>query len=360
MALLRRKFTPFMALHVDQAQADPLGIGSLVERVKADLSALTNPIARTASRLRALFPGRPRKPLVLDLPGKTLVFSSPAEFEFGLASRVEFPVRKAARLVELDVAELEGMAAKLRAVERRFAAVFARCLRRPHLIGALMGELGAGLFSRDHDWRDIVGALNRHDESYDDYKHVALVKYMQYLGSRQAVLRSIYVDKTHGDYPEHLDFDPVGSADHDCREALQALDEARETAELPAWPGAQPRFVEREGADERASGLKEMPRGETLCVRFVEGRELELRLARHRYRLFPGKHFCLVDERTGVTHLLRAGRNVIGRHSGNEVVVDQSYLTISRKHLIVEPVSDNAALITDISSHGTSITPQYV
>ena len=359
MALLRRKFTPFMALHLDQAQADPLGVGSLLQRVKADLSAWSDPIARTAGRLRSLFPGRPRKPLVLDLPGKTLVFSSPAEFEFGLASRVEFPVRKAARLVELDVAQLEDMAHTLRAVERRFAGVFSRCLRRPHLIGALMQELGIGLFSRDHDWRDIIAALNRHDESYDDYKHVALVKYMQYLGSRQAVLRSIYVEKTHGEYPEPMDFDPVGSADHDCRDELNALDAARETAELPPWPGGRPRYVERE-ADEESPALKEMPRGETLCVRFVDGRELELRLAKHPYRLFPGKQFCLVDERTGVTHLLRAGRNVIGRHSGNEVVVDQSYLTISRKHLIVEPVSENAALITDISSHGTSITPQYV
>ena len=38
-----------------------------------------------------------RRPLVLELPGKTLAFSTPAEFEFGLASRIEFPVRKAAR-----------------------------------------------------------------------------------------------------------------------------------------------------------------------------------------------------------------------------------------------------------------------
>ena len=54
------------------------------------------------------------------------------------------------------------------------------------------------------------------------------------------------------------------------------------------------------------------------------------------------------------------GRNVIGRHSGNEVVIDPAYLAISRKHVIIEPISENAALLTDISSHGTFITPKHV
>jgi hypothetical protein len=67
-----------------------------------------------------------------------------------------------------------------------------------------------------------------------------------------------------------------------------------------------------------------------------------------------------VDDSSGVTHLLRSGRNVIGRHSGNEVVIDPAYLAISRKHVIIEPISENAALLTDISSHGTFITPKHV
>ncbi|MFV1958842.1 MAG: hypothetical protein ACC662_05445, partial [Planctomycetota bacterium] len=33
---------------------------------------------------------------------------------------------------------------------------------------------------------------------YDEYKRLAVVKYMQYLASRQDVLRSIYIDKTRG------------------------------------------------------------------------------------------------------------------------------------------------------------------
>jgi hypothetical protein len=198
MALLRRKFTPYVGLDVDEAAMDPLAMGSLVERIRTDLSAFSDPVTRTANQLRSLFRKRSRKPLVLDLPGKTLVFSSPAEFEFGLASRIEFPVRKAARLVEREAEDLKGMAIKLRAVEKRFAAVFARCLEQPYRIGELLAELESGLLSRDHDWRDIVQALCQHGSEYDDFKNIALVKYMQYLASRQTVLRSIYLEKVQG------------------------------------------------------------------------------------------------------------------------------------------------------------------
>ena len=361
MALLRRKYTPFIGLEVDAPAMDPPIMSTLVERIRTDLSAFSDPVTRTANQLRSLFRKRARKPLVLDLPGKTLAFSSPAEFEFGLASRIEFPVRKAARLVERSAEDLKAMAIKLRAVEKRFAAVFSRCLEQPYRIGELLGELESGLLSQDHDWRDIVEALCQHGPEYDDFKNIALVKYMQYLASRQAVLRSIYLEKVQGGLElqtpeprEHADEQPMLSS------VLPIS--YRETAlfDLDQGGGGGGGAGGSDGEDEGTQTLKSVPRGETICVRFIDGHELDIKLASHRYKLFPGKHFCLVDEANGVTHLLRSGRNVIGRHSGNEVVIDPAYLAISRKHVIIEPVSENAALLTDISSHGTFITPKHV
>ncbi len=335
---------------------DPLAMGTLVERIRTDLSAFSDPVTRTANQLRSLFRKRARKPLVLDLPGKTLVFSSPAEFEFGLASRIEFPVRKAARLVERDVEDLKGMAIKLRAVEKRFAAVFARCLEQPHRIGELLGELESGLLSQDHDWRDIVQALCEHGPEYDDFKNIALVKYMQYLASRQAVLRSIYLEKVQGGLELQSPKPEEQSAGESMLANLLPIS-YKETAlfDLDQGGGGGTGGDDDDGGTQT---LKPVPRGETICIRFIDGRELDVKLASHRYKLFPGKHFCLVDDASGVTHLLRSGRNVIGRHSGNEVVIDPAYLAISRKHVIIEPISENAALLTDISSHGTFVTPQ--
>jgi len=359
MALLRRKFTPFVGFEADEPAVDPLAMGSLVERFRVDLSAFSDPVTRTANQLRSLFRKRARKPLMLDLPGKTLVFSSPAEFEFGLASRIEFPVRKAARLVERDADELKGMAIKLRAVEKRFAAVFARCLEQPHRIGELLGELESGLLSRDHDWRDIVEALCEHGPDYDDFKNIALVKYMQYLASRQAVLRSIYLEKVQGGLELQAPEPEQQPAGEQMLASVLPVS-YRETALFDLDQGGGGGGAGGDDDDDGTQTLKPVPRGETICIRFIDGRELDIKLASHRYKLFPGKHFCLVDDASGVTHLLRSGRNIIGRHSGNEVVIDPAYLAISRKHIIIEPISENAVLLTDISSHGTFITPQYV
>ncbi len=367
MALLRRKFTPFTGFEADEPPMDPLAMGSLVERFRTDLSALSDPVTRTANQLRSLFRKRTRKPLVLDLPGKTLAFSSPAEFEFGLASRIEFPVRKAARLLERSAEDLKGIAIKLRAVEKRFAAVFARCLEQPQRISELLAELESGLLSRDHDWRDIVQALCEHGPEYDDFKNIALVKYMQYLASRQAVLRSIYLEKVQGGLelqppdPEqqHPELQSAQSADEPMLASVLPIS-YKETVLFDLDQGGGGAGGGSDGDDDGTQSLKPVPRGEPICIRFIDGRELDIDLASHRYKLFPGKHFCLVDDVSGVTHLLRSGRNVVGRHSGNEVVIDPAYLAISRKHAIIEPISENAALLTDISSHGTFITPQYV
>ena len=359
MALLRRKYTPFIGLEVDAPAMDSPTMGSLVERIRTDLSAFSDPVTRTANQLRSLFRKRARKPLVLELPDKTLVFSSPAEFEFGLASRIEFPVRKAARLVERSADDLKGMAIKLRAVEKRFAAVFARCLEQPYRIGELLAELESGLLSKDHDWRDIVEALCQHGPEYDDFKNIALVKYMQYLASRQAVLRSIYLEKVQGGLELQSSVSEESSAEEPMLASVLPLS-YKETALFDLDQGGGGGAGGSDGEDDGTQTLKPVPRGETICVRFIDGRELDIKLASHRYKLFPGKHFCLVDEVSGVTHLLRAGRNVIGRHSGNEVVIDPAYLAISRKHVIIEPVSENAVLLTDISSHGTFIAPKHV
>ncbi len=361
MALLRRKFTPFIGIETDEPAMEPLAMGSLVERFRTDLSAFSDPVTRTANQLRSLFRKRSRRPLVLDLPGKTLMFSTPAEFEFGLASRIEFPVRKAVRLVERSADDLTEMAIKLRAVEKRFAAVFARCLEQPHRIGELLAELESGLLSQDHDWRDIVQALCKHGPDYDDFKNIALVKYMQYLASRQAVLRSVYLEKIQGGLKLATpDFDEQ-SADPPMLASVLPIS-FKDTAlfDLDQGGGGGGGAGGSDGDEDGTQTLKPVPRGEAICIRFIDGREIDLKLASHRYKLFPGKHFCLVDDASGVTHLLRTGRNVIGRHSGNEVVIDPAYLAISRKHVIIEPISDNAVLLTDISSHGTFITPQYV
>ena len=135
---------------------------------------------------------RPRpRPLSLDLPEYTVTFAGPAEFEFALSSRTEFPVRKLATLMTRSAADLQIMASNIRQVEKRFAEVLAQSLHQPGLISDLWRNIEIKLFSQDHQWRDIAEALNHLSPAFDVYRRIALVKYLQYLGCRQDVLHNL-------------------------------------------------------------------------------------------------------------------------------------------------------------------------
>ena len=169
---------------------------------------------------------------------------------------------------------------------------------------------------------------------------------MQYLASRQAVLRSIYLEKVQGDLELQAPESEQQSAGEPMLASMLPVSH-KETALFDLGQGGGGggggAGGDGEGDDDGTRTLKPIPRGETICIRLIDGRELDIKLASHRYKLFPGKHFCLVDDVSGVTHLLRSGRNLVGRHTGNEVVINPSYLAISRKHVIIEPISENAA-----------------
>ncbi|RKZ38071.1 MAG: hypothetical protein DRQ37_00255, partial [Gammaproteobacteria bacterium] len=98
--------------------------------------------------------------------------------------------------------------------------------------------------------------------------------------------------------------------------------------------------------------MNRLPRGETVAVRFSEGAEMDMMIARHRFKLVQREALYLVDD-AGRELALRQGRNLVGRHMGNDAVIDGSYRGASRKHLIIEPLGNGIARLTDLSSHGT-------
>ena len=135
-------------------------------------------------------------PLVLELPTQTITFNSTEDFEFCLESRTDFPVRKVDELMPWSAAELRRTAIQIRQVEKRFAEVLQRAIDTPDAVSDLLHSLDIKLFSQDHCWRDIVDALNQLSPKFDAYKKLAIVKYMQYLASRQNIVKSIYLEKT--------------------------------------------------------------------------------------------------------------------------------------------------------------------
>jgi len=287
--------------------------------------------------LRALF--KPR--LQLTVGDRTVSFHSLADFEFTLASRVEVPTAKLSDLVRLSAADLTREAESIRRVEKRFVAVLAESLEEPGSIDRLLRTLDRKLFTHDHEWRSMMSALiEKEGAEFDEFKKVALVKYMQYLAARQDVLKSLYAHKR---TDEALEPEAAGETQSALRETV-----IFDVSEGAAGAGG------RGDVGQAGSVFERIPRGETVRIQLRPRQELELLLSRNPFRLVPGASFYLVDGK-GSDFLLGRGRNVVGRALDSEIVIDARYRDVSRTHCIIEPVDDRAVLITDLSSHGTFV-----
>jgi hypothetical protein len=289
-----------------------------------------------ASMLDSLF----RRSLELKVGDRTLRFGSRVDFEFALASRTEVPAGKISELVRFDAQQLLDEASSVRDVERHFVDVLSRSMQEPGSIGYLVRQMDMKLFSQDHEWRAIMQALARQDGRFDDYKQLALVKYMQYLASRQDVLKGIYTHKA--SLAAHSR-EPESSEEVDLRETL-----IFDVSAYPAGLGAR-----RQGTSPPARFIR-LPRGERVRIRAGLGEPLEVVLSRHPFRIVDGSPPMLVDD-DGKEHPLHTGRNVLGRHPDSDIMLDAAYRDVSRTHLILELDESGEVRLTDLSSHGTFV-----
>jgi hypothetical protein len=265
------------------------------------------------------------------------------EFEFTLRSRTEFPATRVRDLMTMTPAKLEESATKIRHVERDFADILAQAVHHPELIGEYFREIETTLFSNDHSWRDIMEGLTRLSPTFDAYKRVALVKYMQYLGARQNIMRSLFIEKTKGD---------DNASVHATRKADDVT--AFAAGDTAIFDLKQIQTNDSDDEKDQASNYISIAKGETVTLHLGQEREVELVLAGNRMRLFTGRDFYMADDDNN-TYPLHTGKNLIGRHSGCDVVLDSICRAVSRNHLIVQPISAHKVRLTDLSSHGTEV-----
>ncbi len=286
--------------------------------------------------------------LLLEMPDRTIKFCSIDEFTFALASRTDFPVTRMRALMKHSPEELEQTAQNIHDIERQFSDVVAKSAMIPALIGEFFADIRIKLFSLDHDWRDIMDGLRRLSPEFNEYKRVALVKYMQYLRSRQQILKNVFMEKTRNDDDASIHATPIDAAGVNIDQSNTAVFDITRMAQFA-------------GADSAAASKHDfvsLDKGETRSVKFSGERELQLSLAGNYFKLYSGKDFYLADD-GGNTYPLRNGKNLVGRHSGCDVVVDKSCRSISRHHLIIEPIAEDTVLLTDLSAHGTEIPAVY-
>lgn len=279
-------------------------------------------------------------PLTLSIENMTVTFTSIDDMKFALDAKTQLPVGKYDELRAVPMDALEKQAVDIRNVEGRLLHVLDASFSEPLSIDYQLREIDNRVFSEDHAWREFMEALNREGSEYSDYKRVALVKYLQYLASRQELIKRVYWSK----YRE-AQGEPAAAAE----EPSSAI---RETAIFDANELAG-KF---ENGDDQ---YQRLPRGEPRDVRLLPGQEMPMRLSVYSFKLVRADGAYLVDER-GKEYPLLPRRSRIGRSIDNDVALDSAYRAISRKHLILEFPSKDRVVITDRSSHGTFVPLRYL
>lgn len=285
----------------------------------------------------------PTDGLELSIDDERYVFQSPQDFEFALNGRTCLPAQKVAALSRLGDDELLREAEAIRAVEQRFAEALSGTLEDITSVGPFLKTMEPSIISQDNSWRSIISALNGVERIHETYKKIALVKYMQYLASRQDVVKSLYANR----HPRNASEAKSGNASGVYRPTARF----RETM-LLNLNGASD--MEHQG-----NSFSRLPKGETVELDLEEDRIIDLLLGKHQCRILLQDRLLFVDQ-SGHDSELRVGRNIVGRDATSDVIIDASLRDVSRKHLIVESDGARQLRLTDISSHGTSLPPKYL
>ncbi len=290
-----------------------------------------------------MFRKMPSDVLELSIDGERHIFHSPREFEFALAGRTCLPAPKIAALSRLGDVDLLREAEAIRAVEQRFSEALSGALEDITTVGPLLKTMEPSIISQDNNWRSIISALNRVEHISESYKKIALVKYMQYLTSRQEVVKSLYSNRHPRDTDEARPENQSAVYRPTARFRETMLFDLNDIPDL----------------ERQEASFSRLPKGETVEVDLAEERSVDLLLAKHQCRILLRDKLLFVDER-GHNSELCVGRNVVGRDSTSDIIIDATLRDVSRKHLIVESDGVRQIKLTDISSHGTSLPPRYL
>lgn len=284
------------------------------------------------------------KPLELDIGEYTYKFSSTADFEFALSGRTAIPSRKITEMVKFTTEQLKKEARTIKEVEKRFVGILSRSIEEPDSINRALREMDPLIFSQDHGWRDIITALNNGNEDFNPFRRIALVKYMQYLASRQEIIKYMYSEK------KKLLKEGNGS------ESAEGAGPFKDTLilENTIFEPTSAHHKDHNKAFER------IPKGEPVTLTMKTSDEIDLYLSKHLCKLVSDNGVIAFIDEKGRRFELDKGRNVVGRDSSSTVMMEPGLRDISRLHLVIERFDDRTVQITDLSSHGTYIPGDYL
>lgn len=166
-----------------------------IEQALAHDATIDEQTLHPATRTRR---ARAPKVLRLTLNGHQLLYKSVDDFSFAIESRTSVPAERFHNLLARTPQELWAEAESIKSVEKNLVDILEDALCDASACGPAIQGLGLQIFSKDHDWRTLMQARNEQSEHHEGSKRLALIKYIQYLGARQEVLRLIFKMKSTG------------------------------------------------------------------------------------------------------------------------------------------------------------------
>jgi len=282
------------------------------------------------------------KPIEITVGEQLLKFSSLADFEFGLAGRTSVPSKKITNMVKFSVDELKKEAKTIKEIEKQFVTMLSKSIEEPESINRALREMDAQIFSQDHGWRSIIAALHSGDEELNEFRRVALVKYMQYLSSRQEIIKYLYSEKK-----KHVKSAPSPSS-------TEAGSEFKDTLML------ENTLFEPLSENKTSAAMDKMPKGENVTIRMKSGQTIDVLISKHPCKIVYDEAGSKFIDESGRSYILKVGKNVIGRDSKSDIMLDPNLRDVSRMHLVIEADETNTLYLTDLSAHGTYIPVKYL
>ncbi len=277
------------------------------------------------------------KPLELTIGDQTISFLSIADFEFCVSGRTSVPSKKISEMVKSSAKQLKKEAHTIKDIEKSFVSILSRSIEESSSISRSLRELDTTIFSQDHGWRNIIAALNDSGDEFNPFRRIALVKYMQYLSSRQDIIKYLYSEKRKAAGESHN-----GNADQ------MEDDQFKDTLIF------ENTLFEPQADSPKGDEFERMPKGEAVITTLKPNERIIVMLSKHKCEIEANGQIYFIDQ-SGRKHALDKGRNVIGRDASGTVVIDPGLRDVSRLHLVVENMGSNSLQLTDLSSHGTYV-----
>jgi len=281
------------------------------------------------------------KPIEITVGEQSLKFNSLADFEFSLAGRTSVPSKKITGMVKFSIDELKKEARTIKDIEKRFVSILSKSIEEPDSINRALREMDPQIFSQDNNWRAIISALHSGDDELNEFRRVALVKYMQYLSSRQEIIKYLYSEKK-----RH-----VKSA---AANGNEAGSEFKDTLIL------ENTVFEPISGEYQSGEMEKMPKGENVTIRMKPGKKIVILLSKNQCKIVADESSIKFIDDAGRSYDLKTGKNVIGRDSKSDIMMDPKLRDVSRMHLVIETDDTNTLYLTDLSAHGTYLPAKYL